>query len=115
MLTHQIVPGKFSELSNWFKEADVKRKADGQIISLHEGTLQTGSVFKVVIEFEFEKLVVDDSTPIERGLICWQFKLNQISFHSFAWNIDNGYFEGDQVKFTKLVRPRILQPSRGCS
>ena len=31
---------------------------------------QTGSVFKVVIEFE--KLVVDDSTPMsEGGLICY--------------------------------------------
>ena len=29
-------------------------------------------VFKVVIEFEFEKLVVDDSTPMsEGGLICY--------------------------------------------
>ena len=32
----------------------------------------TGSVFKVVIEFEFEKLVVDDSTPMsEGGLLCY--------------------------------------------
>ena len=28
LLTHQIVPGKFSELSDWFKEADAKRKAE---------------------------------------------------------------------------------------
>ena len=28
LLTHQIVPGKFSELSDWLKEADAKRKAE---------------------------------------------------------------------------------------
>ena len=73
LLTHQIVPGKFSELSDWFKEADAKRKADDPDYKPPRRYIyQTGSVFKVVIEFEFEKLVVDDSTPVsEGGLICY--------------------------------------------
>ena len=28
---------------------------------------QSGSVFKVVAEFEFEKLVIDDATPFSQG------------------------------------------------
>ena len=45
LLTHQIVPGKFSELSNWFKEADVKKRQTTQIINLHEGTFTKQEVF----------------------------------------------------------------------
>ena len=49
LLTHQIVPGKFSELSDWFKEADVKRKADDPDYKPPRRYIyQTGSVFKVV-------------------------------------------------------------------
>jgi hypothetical protein len=68
LLTHQIVPGKFSELSDWFKEADAKRKADDQDYKPPRRYIyQTGSVFKVVSEFEFEKLVIDDATPFSQG------------------------------------------------
>ena len=68
LLTHQIVPGKFDEISNWFKEADSKRKTENPDYKPPRRYIyQTGNVFKVVIEFEFEKLVVDDSTPFSEG------------------------------------------------
>ena len=68
LVTHQIVPGKFSELSDWFKEADAKRKADDPDYKPSRRHIyQTGSVFKVVSEFEFEKLVIDDATPFSQG------------------------------------------------
>ncbi len=54
LLTHQIVPGKFSELSDWFKEADAQRKAeDPDYKPPKKYTCQTESVFKIASEFEF--------------------------------------------------------------
>ena len=68
LLTHQIVPGKFSELSDWFKEADAKRKAEDPDYKPPKRYIyQTGSVFKIASEFEFEKLVIDDITPFSQG------------------------------------------------
>ena len=71
LITHQIVPGKFDELSKWYKEVDAKRaKEDPNCKKPKKYIYQTGEVFKVVSEFE--KLVIDDSTPMsEGGLISY--------------------------------------------
>ena len=45
LLTHQIVPGKFSELSDWFKEQMPREGQMTLIISLHEGTFTKQEVF----------------------------------------------------------------------
>ena len=86
LLTHQIVPGKFSELSDWFKEADAKRKVEDPDYKPPKRYIyQTGSVFKIASEFEFEKLVIDDVTPFSQGGIQTMVKLvSQISFHSLC-------------------------------
>ena len=44
---------------------------------------QTGEVFKVVSEFEFEKLVIDDSTPMSEGGLISYGETSQPDFFPF--------------------------------
>ena len=84
LITHQIVPGKFNELSKWYKEVDAQRaKEDPNYKKPRRYIYQTGEVFKVVSEFEFEKLVIDDSTPMSEGGLISYGETSQPDFFPF--------------------------------
>jgi hypothetical protein len=60
LLIHEVLPGKLSEMKKWFKQADeTRRKDDPNYKPFKRYITVFGSVHRIVIEVEMEKVPED--------------------------------------------------------
>ena len=59
-LIHEVLPGKFPEMQEWFRKADEKRKKEDPNYKPFKRYITVfGSVHRVIVEIEMEKVPED--------------------------------------------------------
>ena len=93
-LIHEVQPGKFPEMKEWFKRADEGRRKNNPDYTPFKRYLTVyGSVHRVVVEFEMEKAPEEpyffaEGEPTGAGVDFWKLIVPDITEVQLLKEID---------------------------